>query len=80
MKNNEKTYQTKDVYLAATLLALGYDIIDMPKKEKQFTFIFDNTEDRIEKDVDKYWSGDLSIKNVKSVFTSYRDLRARMFN
>jgi hypothetical protein len=73
------TYQTRDVYITASLLASGCTIVDMTKNEKQFTFFVTHETEDVRGLVMKFWNGDLLI-DAKKLFGSFRELRARMYN
>jgi len=80
-------YRTKDVYLASTLLALGYSEYRIERNGKQCFFIFDYDDKGISNDisktglevtVDEYWTGNLEI-DPKKLFNSFRELKTRMY-
>lgn len=80
-------YRTKDVYIASTLIALGYNEYRIERNGKQCFFIFDTNESGllnevakagIEVTVDQYWSGGLLV-DPKKLFNSFRELKTRMY-
>jgi hypothetical protein len=74
-------YETKDIYVAAYLIELGYTKYTLIKNDKQFFFVFDNNEDQhlIENCVDRYWDDDIKV-SPKKLFTCFRELKFRMYN
>jgi hypothetical protein len=80
-------YTTKDVYLASTLLALGYEKYRIERNGRQCFFIFDTEEKGLSKEISKtglevqvdlYWAGEVMV-DAKKVFTAFRELKNRMF-
>ena len=81
-------YRTKDVYIAATLIALGNNNYRIERNGKQCFFIFtnDNTDhpdglgpiEFIEIQVEQYWTGNLLI-DPKSLFNAFKELKNRMY-
>lgn len=71
-------YSTKDIYLASALVASGFQLEDITKQEKQFTFLFKLSKE-IEYAVSDYWSGTLQSV-AKDLFSAFRDIKSRMYN
>jgi len=72
-------FSTKDIYLASTLISIGY-LYFLQKKETQFTFYFQDDETKsIDSTVDKYWNGNL-ICDPKKAFDSFKELKTRIFS
>jgi len=87
MSNFPTEYKTKDVYLAATLLSIGYKDYRIERNGKQCFFIFDYQEENLDNNisktglevtVDEYWQGSL-IVDPKLLFNSFRELKNRMY-
>lgn len=72
------TYSTKDVYLASTIIASGFRLLDIVRNERQCTFIFESTAD-LENVVADYWSGNLRT-DPKFLFNAFKELKNRMYN
>jgi hypothetical protein len=51
----------------------------MPKQDKQFTFFLTHDTQDTQTLVDKYWDGEMLV-DAKKLFSSFRELRARMYN
>lgn len=73
-----KEYATKDIYVAASLLATGLNLIDIRRFEKQFTFVFPSTPE-IETLVSGYWNNTLRV-DAHKLFTAFKDIKNRMYN
>lgn len=81
-------YKTKDVYIASTLIAIGFNNYKIERNGRQCFFIFssDNTDhpdglgpiDYLEIQVEKYWNGSLLV-DPKSLFNAFKELKTRMF-
>ena len=76
--NNTSDFSTKDIYLAATLLTIGYSYYTLKKEDRIFYFIFDNPDGKIELQVDEYWAGNILV-DPKALFNSFRELKGRMY-
>ncbi len=75
----DNVYKTTDVYIAASLLAYGCMMVDMTKKEKQFTFYITSDTDDVSNLVNRFWAGKMLV-DAKKLFGGFRELRARMYN
>lgn len=81
-------YSTKDIYLASTLIALGYKWYRIEKNGRQCYFIFDagsvdppkgtSPKALLELEVDNYWGGNLSV-DPKELFNAFKELKARIY-
>jgi len=81
-------YKTKDIYLASTLLCLGYSIDELQKEEVDgkttFYFIFSdpnidkNGHNKIREDVDRYWKNEVMVE-ARSLYTAFREIKDRMY-
>lgn len=71
--NND--YVTKDLYIAALLVANDLIIKHIQSREKTFLFVFDNV--KAKELEDQFWNGTLEI-NAKKFVDSIHDLKARM--
>lgn len=93
MKNNmteifPTEYKTKDVYIASTLIALGFCNYKIERNGRQCFFVFKDGDidhpdglgiiDYIEIQVEKYWNNSLLI-DPKSLFNAFKELKTRMF-
>jgi hypothetical protein len=81
-------YKTKDIYLASTLLCLGYTIDELQETEeegkKTFFFVFSdpnidtNGHDKIRADVDRYWKNEIMV-DARSLYKAFREIKDRMY-
>ncbi len=81
-------YSTKDIYLASTLIALGYKWYRIEKNGRQCYFIFDaaNVDSppetppkvSLESEIDNYWAGNLLV-DPKELFNAFKELKARIY-
>lgn len=77
------TYKTKDLYIASTLLAMGYVLADLIKEDAIFYFNF--VDNRLKKEyeittaVDDYWKGQL-LTDPKKLFSCFKEIKSRMYN
>lgn len=86
--SNISYYKTKDIYIASTLITLGYTKYRIERNGRQcfFIFIIDNEDapecfgmiDALELDVEKYWNNDLLV-DPKRLFNAFKELKTRMF-
>lgn len=77
----EELYPTKDIYLASTLLALNFPLIEITKEDKQYTFHLAKDigiGQTIDEYVEAYWSSTLKI-DPKKLWSSYREIKGRMY-
>ena len=76
-------YSTTDIYLAATLSSIGYNIEDIKKDGSKFIFIVGKTSESppwsIETDVENYWKNNI-IADPKKVFSEFKSIKARMYD
>jgi len=71
-------FKTKDIYLASTLVALGFKYF-LTKKEKQFFFSFeDNEEEMLHVEIANYWDKNLEIDAI-TLFNAFKELKSRMY-
>lgn len=73
---NNFDFRTKDIYLASSLIASGYDYI-LQKNDKQYSFCFTDRLKTINKSVDDYWNGNILI-DPKKVFDAFKQLKTRI--
>jgi len=73
--NNNNTYETKDLYIAAYLIAIGHSLKNHSRYDGEIYFVFDNNEN-IQQEVNKFISRKAlvdpvaysqSMKSLKSV-------------
>jgi len=76
---NENGYSTKDIYLAATLIAIGNFKYSLNKQGKIFFFVFDDPDSKIKSEVDKYWSKELMV-DPRLLFNALKELKTRMYS
>ena len=75
MKNEEKTFQTHDLYLAAALKINSFRLIDLKRDERgRGVFIFKDQLNRA-KIVTDYFSGEL-FGSLKAFSNAWADLKA----
>lgn len=82
-----KTYKTKDIYLAATLLAFEFPIKEVSNEENKTFFHFgierepliggDNW--TIDKAVKAYWDKSITIEPL-TLFNAFKELKNRIYN
>lgn len=76
-----KGYITENLYLAATLVLLGYEIAEVRpsnKRENANAIVFAPA-DTIHEDVDSYWNDKLNV-NPKQLFFHLKELRSRLYD
>lgn len=74
MRDPSPLFSSSDVYLAASLNALGRPIIGIDRSNPdRCRFIFKN-DNELEKDVDAFWQRTLSIE-PQTLFASLRSLK-----
>lgn len=71
-------YSTTDIYLSASLIASGYKLLDIIKREKQFSFFFDSTKN-LDNSISEYWEGKMRV-DAKTLFNTFKELKTRMYN
>jgi hypothetical protein len=75
-------YTTTDIYLAATLSALDYILLDITQEENKFIFHFEK-ESKSDPDAninaDQYWTGNLLV-DPKTLFSKFKEIKARMYD
>lgn len=73
-------YETKDLYLAAYLISIGYTRYSLEKFERQFLFSFyeNKNQEQIEIDVAKYWDESIKV-SPKQLFNGLKELKYRMY-
>lgn len=81
---NENVYSTKDIYLASALVASNFELQTLEKRGKNFYFLFKkqsliDISSNIDDFVNKYWGGML-IVDAKTLFSSFRELKNRIYN
>jgi len=78
MENTENLYQTSDWYLCVFLIARGYNLIDVDRRQNnRCKFIFEESFD-LEDDVKAFWNNDdigvqdfvAAVKKTKSILYS----------
>jgi hypothetical protein len=75
--NNE--YKTKDIYVSAVLLVLGYRLSDITTSGKIAFFHFENPEENIEYVVQNYWTNQIDVPAM-SLFTAFKELKHMMYD
>lgn len=81
MNNNKLLadfYSTTDIYLSASLVASGFKLIEIVKKDKQYSFYFLQDKE-INYAITDYWNGEMKV-DAKTLFGSFRDIKNRMYN
>jgi len=58
IKNPPKAYSTNDLDIAAYLLANSYRIVKLEGKGSNITFVFDDSEGRVDDTVLRFYSGE----------------------
>lgn len=75
-----KTYETKDFYLAVSLRAFGYMIQSLKRIDaKSVMFIFDNHDGKIGDAIKAYWDRKLLVDG-RSFVDSVAELKTRMYD
>ena len=70
-------YETKDIWIASALHALGFEASAEKVGERQFIFVFDDSKE-LREELNNYTRGKLSI-DVSSLQTSYKTLKNLVF-
>ena len=73
-------YALTDIYLASSLIAAGFPMTDLFKKENQFTFylVVDTGKGyTIYDEIESYWRGTLNV-SAKSLWNAYKEIKYRM--
>jgi len=84
MINNEKVFSTRDIYLASTLITLGFDTISIDfqiEGERGLQvgyFNFDNNPELMEAQ-DKFWKGRVMI-DPRQFITNMKGLKSQVNN
>jgi hypothetical protein len=80
-------FSTKDIYIAATLIAIGHTNYSVKKEGNVAFFIFENDgniEDRIWEtaisvDADEYYSENYEVV-PKKLYNAFKELKGRLYN
>jgi hypothetical protein len=72
------TYKTSDIYLASTLLTLGYTLETVDKSERKAMFVFGDTEG-LRNDVKEYNARRIALV-PQDLFYSMRTLKEQLYN
>ena len=79
MLNEHSVYRTSDIYLAATLQALGAQIEALEYENgNRCVFVFEASKD-IHKASELYWRKELNIE-PQTLFSSLKGLKNRLYN
>lgn len=84
MKNQNKNYSTRDIYLASTLVTLGHYVnsvdyqIEGDNNRPVGYFGFENNPE-LEKAVQDYWQGNLVVE-PRTFITNLKGLRSQVSN
>jgi hypothetical protein len=71
-------YETKDIWIASALHAMGFEAEAEKVSERQFIFVFDDSKE-LREALNNYTRGKLAI-DVSSLQTSYKTLKNLVFN
>lgn len=69
-------YKTRDIYLASSLIASGYDYF-LQKNIQQYLFCFKDKNKTIQTKVNDYWNGNLLL-DPKKIFEAFKQLKVRI--
>ena len=72
------TYKTSDIYLASTLLTLGYTLETVDKSERKAMFVFADSEG-LRDDVKDYNARRIALA-PQDLFYSMRTLKEQLYN
>lgn len=72
---SENKFETKDMYLAAVLKTVGYEVTDLVAKrgERARSFVFVSS-DALDSTIYKFWNGELDV-NAKGLYDSVQSLK-----
>ena len=76
----ETCYATTDIYLASSLICAGFPMIDLFKKENQFTFYLSidmGKGQSVYDAIESYWADTLNV-SAKSLWSAYKEIKYRM--
>ncbi len=76
--NNNKLYQTEDLFLCVTLTVFGFHLesIEINTNSQRASFVFHISDDLL-KTIENYWKQQLSVEPQR-LFQSYRLVRNRL--
>lgn len=78
MKHGQLGYTSKDFYLAACLMASGFNLLDISQSDKNFLlFHFDCSEEKAQHLLEQHWAGALMLPTKKFIEAIYQ-LKSRM--
>ena len=79
--NDDNYFSTKDIYLAATLIARGNTWYELKKRGKVFYFCFDKrqNQEKIGLEADNYWARNILLE-PRALFEAMKELKSRMYN
>lgn len=77
-------FVTSDIYLAATLCARDYTLLNIDKVGDRYSFNIENwsknpINNEIQMEVDNYWAGNLLI-DPKRLFYEFKQIKNRMYD
>lgn len=76
--NTDEVFKTSNLNLAAALLSLKHDLLDISFKETgRAIFIFTDSE-QLQEDIDAFWKERLSIEPL-NYFQQLKSLKARIY-
>jgi|CXWL01.1.fsa_nt_gi hypothetical protein len=74
------SFRTKDFYHAVVLKALGFELLGLDRSEGKFSiFIFDDSEQKAEESVRKYWERKLQVE-PRAMVDSIGELKTRLYS
>lgn len=77
MNINENLYQTKDIFIASTLYAMGFKLQDTEWVNGECFFIFKNR-DKCKKIVTEYYSDELNV-SPRLLFYGFRTIKSIIY-
>lgn len=73
-----KTFATYDLYLASAILAMGYELKRLNKKDKRSEFVF-LSNNNLEKIIENYWKFLLPV-DAKTLLETQKHLKDLIYN
>jgi hypothetical protein len=73
-------FQTKDFYLAASILASNIQLLELiPINHKSFSFVFNTSPINAEKIIESYWQREL-ILPIRDYVDALHELKTRIYS
>lgn len=74
------TFQTKDFYISACILASGIELLELlPLNQKTFSFVFNTSPEEAEEIVQSYWRRELALP-IRDYVDAIHELKTRIYS